>query len=212
MKKLAYAALAAISLMVAGNAEAQQRFPAWYVGVSGNVNWVSDADFTGAGVQEAEYDTGTGIGIQLGYMPQTTNSFLANTRWELDFTYRNADIDSVRVAGRSLNIGDKVESLSYMANVFYDFENGTKWVPYIGAGIGGAEVQWSLNNANDSDTVFAYQGMLGISYRMELLPNTEWNVGYRYFATLDPEFDFGGARVEGEYETHNLEGGFRFRF
>jgi opacity protein-like surface antigen len=37
-------------------------------------------------------------------------------------------------------------------------------------------------------------------------------VTYRYFGTSDPEFTTGAFTSEGEFSSHNLEAGVRYRF
>lgn len=64
----------------------------------------------------------------------------------------SADITSViRDAGISLDNRVKL----YMANAYYDFKNESSFTPFVGVGMGMADVQ----NAKDNE--FAYQGVIG---------------------------------------------------
>jgi opacity protein-like surface antigen len=58
--------------------------------------------------------------------------------------------------------------------------------------------------------VFAYQFGVGLGYRLN--PRMIVGVNYRYFGTTDPEFEVGSFTDEGEYQTHNIEVGLRYRF
>jgi opacity protein-like surface antigen len=109
-------------------------------------------------------------------------------------------------------------AVSFMGNGYYDFKQlGGPVVPYVGAGIGMADVSMdgvSVNGSpavNDSDLVFAYQAMAGVGY--QLTPTDTIYTGYRYFATAEPGFtDSAGDHFHSEFESHNLEIGYRLSF
>ncbi|MBM3526017.1 MAG: OmpA family protein, partial [Alphaproteobacteria bacterium] len=66
-----------------------------------------------------------------------------------------------------------------------------------------------------TDNRFAYQGMIGVAY--SLTQQLKLSLDYRYFATLDPEFDArtaGGARttVDSDYNAHAVMLGLRYHF
>jgi opacity protein-like surface antigen len=48
--------------------------------------------------------------------------------------------------------------------------------------------------------VFSYQGGVGLRY--EITTNTSIGVAYRYFGSLDAEFNDGTDKVEAEYSSH----------
>ncbi len=88
-----------------------------------------------------------------------------------------------------------------MVNALWDFRTGTPFVPYIGIGVGMAQAK--LDNfavrgtllANSSDTVFAYQPMVGVRYH--ITDALALGVEYRYFATVDPTFkDSSGVKFQ----------------
>lgn len=201
-----------------GDANAQERFPKWYVGLQGSVNFVDDSDLDGNGFlgsSPIDYDTGFGGGAALGYMPAGTQTFLDMMRFDLEYYYRKSDVDTL--AGGP-NTGD-ISSNSLMLNAYYDFATGTGWVPYVGAGLGFSEVELETANGqiDDNDNVFAWNLMAGVGYAPTSMPNTVWSIGYRYFATQDPEFGVNspvgtGTRAETEYDVHNVEAGVRLMF
>jgi opacity protein-like surface antigen len=97
-----------------------------------------------------------------------------------------------------------------MANMYKDFPLGTGFAPFIGGGIGIANVEadfvgFGINGKKD-DTVFAYQVMGGGA--IDLGPQLKLDLQYRYFATADPDF----GHVEAEYRSHNFLLGLRFGF
>ena len=92
-------------------------------------------------------------------------------------------------------VGD-FSMVAFMANVDYDFDTGSRWVPYVGGGLGVAIISIDTETdtgrplADDSDTVFAYQVGAGIGYEFPLEEGRSITVSldWRYFATQDPTF------------------------
>lgn len=100
-----------------------------------------------------------------------------------------------------------------MANAYYDFKNSSIVTPYIGGGIGFANVNVGDGNvggvqvwADDDDTVFAYQLAIGTGF--DVTKELTIDLGYRYYATQDPSFEL----VDAEYSSHNVMVGLRYRF
>jgi OmpA-OmpF porin, OOP family len=57
--------------------------------------------------------------------------------------------------------------------------------------------------SNSSDTVFAYQPMVGVRYH--ITDAIAVGAEYRYFATIDPTFrDSSGIKFKGRIESHNV--------
>lgn len=180
--------------------------------VSGQVGatWLDDADISisGAGsVAETSFDMGFNIGVAGGYD-------FGPARVEGELTYRLNDIDEYSAPGFGTFSADgDVSALSLLANGFWDIPTGGPVTPYLGAGIGVAQVSMDDPSfpIDDDDTVFAYQLAAGVAF--DLTPTLALDLGYRYFATTDPEFtdDFGDS-FETEYMSHNLNLGLRYQF
>ena len=177
--------------------------------VSGQVGatWVDDADFNAGGdTGESSFDTGFNVGVSGGYD-------FGPVRAEGEVTYRLNDVDEYNVTGFGTFTGDgDVSALSLLANGFWDIEIPGPVTPYLGAGIGVAQVSLddSTPGIDDDDTVFAYQVAAGAAF--ELMPSLALDLGYRYFATADPEFEDAAGTFESEYKSHNLSLGVRFQF
>lgn len=206
-----------LSSQSAAPQRANDNFPYWYLGLNAQLSYVDDSDVSSraTGVTEIEYDTGYGLGASLGFRPYIRNSFLSNTRYEIEYTYRDVEASSMRAGGVGSSLDAGLETHSIMANLYYDIDTGTQWTPYIGGGLGMAflDLDSPTLSINDSDELFAYQGMVGVSYAPEALPQTEWGFGYRYFGATDPELtDTAGNAYELDVNSHNFEVFSRFRF
>jgi len=206
----AAAALSALLVTTAFSAaHADERWPRWYLGLSGGYTYMQDQDISGTSATRLNLKDGYNIGGQIGYLPNSSIALINTLRFEAEVTYRANNVDSVTGGGAGHGT---YSSTAYMANMFYDLPTATAWSPYIGGGIGLANLHLDSNsgagNTDSGDDAFAYQGMVGIGYSPEAIPNTQWTLGYRYFATNDPKF----GNVSTEYSTQNVELGAKFRF
>lgn len=75
-----------------------------------------------------------------------------------------------------------LSSRSVMLNVFYDFDTGTKFTPYIGGGIGIAHLKVKIRTdegkVSKSDNSFAYQLGAGVAYAVT--DSVALDLSYRY--------------------------------
>ncbi|MYA28966.1 MAG: porin family protein, partial [Nitrospira sp. SB0666_bin_27] len=104
--------------------------------------------------------------------------------------------------------------LAYMVNVDYDFDTGSRWVPYVGGGLGLATVSLDTKTeqgrslADDSDTVFAYQVGAGLGYEFPLEASRSVTVSldWRYFGTQTPTFkgDLTGTEFDVGFSGHDI--------
>jgi OOP family OmpA-OmpF porin len=177
-----------------------------YVSFGAGANFLNDADISGSGASNrAKFSDGWATVGALGY------AFDKNWRSEFELGYRRNDIDSLQGGGNAGN----VNSWSFMGNVLYDVDTGTKWTPYVGAGVGALRYRaaglqpTATSSLNDSDTVFAYQGILGIAY--DVTPRTQFYVDYHYLRADDPSVSSStGANLDSEYHSNTILLGFRY--
>ena len=173
--------------------------------LSGNIGGysVDDADINdGDDAGEVSFDDGF---MATGALGRTVGSA---GRVEAELGYRANDIDKVKTdeLGTAANGGD-LSTISLMGNAYYDFNTESSFTPFLGAGIGLANIEADTDlTEKDDDTVFAYQLAAGGS--LAAGENLNLDIQYRYFATDDPKFD----GVDAEYHTHNLMFGLRFTF
>lgn len=194
--------------MVPALASAQDdRVPTgFYVSGGAGASLAQDGDLSGGGINsDASYDAGpAGIGA-LGY--HITKAL----RGEFELGYRTNDIDSL--AGVANGSGE-LDQWSMMFNGLYDFMPDNRFSPYVGAGIGIARATandygaFGANILSDTDEAFAYQGIVGLTYKF-----TDWVHGfadYRYFGTQDYTFQSPiVGTTDLENASHNLFVGIR---
>ncbi len=180
-----------------------------YAGILAGVNIPTDSDWTGPDHDtiNIEYDPGYTAGVFLGYD-------FGMFRAEGEIRYHEADVDKLGLYGVSLDASADVSVWSYMVNGYWDFENNSSLTPFLGVGIGVANVEikdfsilgYSIPGEDD-DTQLAYQFMAGVDYAVS--PQTMLGLSYRYFATSDLEFE---GNEEIEYGAHNVIASIRFNF
>lgn len=206
--------LAAVVLLgVATSLPAQEKN--WYGAFGAGAALIGDNDVSQGGITiSTEFDTGFLVTGAVG-------RFFDRFRAEVELNYVTADVGTITataggLSGSASGDGD-ASATSLMVNGYYEFDTGGPWSPYVGGGLGGANVSLNGIGANgftfldDDDTVLAYQFKAGVAYRFN--ENIDGTAGYRYFATDDLDVNIGGAAfsIDGP-ETHNFEVGVRFRF
>jgi outer membrane protein OmpA-like peptidoglycan-associated protein len=203
------AALLGCALGTFTPASAQQPVTGPYVSLGAGAQWLNDAKTSGStGSRTYRFNTGPAVVGALGY--GLGNGF----RVEGEIGYRDSDVKSASTGAAS---GD-VSALDFMANGLYDFNLGWPVTPYLGVGAGMARV--SANNLTipastiqvaDTDTEFAYQGLAGVAYA--ITQNLKLDVGYRYFATTNPQYrTTAGSSVNSRYRDNTLLISLRWEF
>lgn len=170
-----------------------------------------------AGRFNMEFDPGWLAGTSLGYDLRDNFPDVGSGRLELEFAWRSNDVDKIEFVQPSLGGGGEATVASVMFNTIGEYRDALPWLPYAGAGAGAARITLDKITdggfllVDDEDTVFAYQFMGGIAYQVS--PRVYLDLGYRYFALLDPTFtDASGVKIDSEYATHNITLGARFDF
>ena len=120
------------------------------------------------------------------------------------------------------SLSGDISVLTFMGNVYYDFDLGSGWKPYVGGGLGVASVSLESKPASgrtladDKDTVFAYQAGGGVGYEFAASEDHAITVSldWRYFRTADPTFKGAvtGAEFDTEIGGHEISLGLRYGF
>ena len=169
----------------------------------------------GTGDFRFEMDDGFGAGGAIGQFQGR------NLRTEVEFSYRENDLESLTMPGNPAFVAPALEnaqlrSYTGMVNVIWEFVSVPcdRVKPYVGAGFGFVNVQAeaalagmdALADIDDSDSSFGYQAIGGLNFRAsEML---DIFVEYKYLKADSLQLGNFGF----DYETHNLFGGARIKF
>ena len=219
MRKLAVAMALASTAIVATPALARDK--SWYVGVEGGAMIVEDVKFDINSIKGAStadhrygYDVDGVIGYDLGMF-----------RIETEVGYKSADVNGYRStvttpggfpAGSYGGARGRSSALSFMVNGLLDFGDSDEVQGFVGGGVGVARVKEGVSLGasrflNDSDTVFAYQGIAGI--RAPISKNVDVSLKYRFFTADNVKLvDIAGSSYASKFRTHSLLGGLTYNF
>jgi OmpA-OmpF porin, OOP family len=178
MNKSAFLIAAALlSLPTAAHAQSgwfdstNPTYPGFYIGAQGGLNWLLNN-------QSYVMDTGWAAGGKVGYD-------FVGPRFELEGMYHSNNGSAVVIFPTGYaNVRGRIDQLSVMGNVLYDFFPGATLTPYIGAGAGVAFVDANIQGCSLCLTMFAYQGILGFGYNAT--PAMRISVEGRYYGTTNP--------------------------
>jgi len=227
MRKLAVV-LALASTALATPALARDK--SWYVGIEGGAMVVEDIDFDigaldNAGTVDSDY--GYDVDAVMGYD-------FGGFRVETEVGYRRAAIDGYssitttprftpagaivsNPSGSFDYAGGSTSALSFMLNGLLDFGEDDGIQGFVGGGVGVARVKAQAalttrgNFLDDSDTVFAWQGLAGI--RAPLTDHVDATLKYRFFNAEDVRLvDVTNRTFEGRYRSHSILGGLTYNF
>ncbi len=207
MKKVLTGATALAALLTATPALADA---GWYgradVGYSfdGELDLPNTPTLRGADLDE-DWTQSLGLGYE----------FDSNVRLEGELSHRFNNLQ----ASPFTRAGSDAHAWGALLNAYYDFGDGG-FQPYIGAGVGAAQVSASalspdtLTGFDDEDTGFAWQVMAGVG--IGLTEQLTLDLGYRFFAV--PNLEYSGTQAgvarnfETSYENQAATVGLRWQF
>jgi opacity protein-like surface antigen len=198
MKKLLLAT-ALIAAPFAAHAQAPTN-PGFYIGAEGGLNWMFNTTVNVGGfggVANVYPATGWQAGGMIGYD-------FVGPRVEIEGVYRQ---NMATIATGPFTAGANIGQTAIMANVMYDFNFGN-FVPYIGGGAGIAFINASALGGVANSTQFAYQGILGVGYRID--DNWRFNIDGRYYGTTAPTL--GNSNVTFQNNNISLMASLQFKF
>ena len=205
---LLFGACALILAAWAVPGSARDKGQGFYFDIGPDFSLLGDSELGGGAELSAE--SGLGAAIGTGYR------VASGARVEFALGMRRNNLDSVSAAGTFFGttlaanavLNGDITTVYGMFNGYYDFDIGSNWAPYLGLGFGaaGIELDSATLGVDDTDTVPAWQGMLGLTYRIS--DNVWARGGYRYFGTGDPEI----AGTEFEVQSHLIDVGLQIGF
>lgn len=197
-----------------------------YIRGFGGYNALEDVDFrTSLGQVQSDMDdgfsVGGAVGLETALMKYLTPSDQLGARVEVEYAYRENDVESHRIGGARLTPSTgEINAHTVMSNLLIDFNKQSPLTFYAGGGLGIGFVNANnfsgagTNVFDDDDTTFVYQAIAGAEYKI----NQHWSAfgEYRYVGMTDPEVTLfpaaGGVTRDLDLNTHNVGGGIRYRF
>ena len=178
----------------------------WYItpslGVSLGVSVVPDIKLDGDSGTKLESKTGFNGSLAVG-MSQGPMSY------EVEALYIQAKLDKLKTPIGDFNVDSgKTKVMAGMVNAYYNFEQAnTPFVPYVGLGIGYARVKQEGTiggqGGSASANAFAYQGKLGVNYKIDDAMGV--GLGYTYFGTNKADYsDHGDDAGKERVSAHNF--------
>ena len=153
--------------------------PGFYIGAEGGGNWLLNSN-------NYNMDIGYAVGGMMGYD-------FVGPRIELEGVFRSNNGRGTANFGNVFsNTSGRIEQLSVMANLLYDFLPGATITPYIGAGAGIAFADATINGCSLCSTQFAYQAIAGLGWNVD--KSFRINLDGRYYGTTSP----------GAYQNNNI--------
>jgi len=179
-----------------------------YVAVEGGLAWTANLTYSpyyyscgypyyyyycGAYYNAITYNLGYSAGVQLGYA-------FGGPRVELEYNYRNNGASTIATVNNGTQSATgSLTSNNVLVNFLYDFDTGSQWVPYVGFGLGVADV--SANNIHASVPVaaggyldgssskFAAQFIFGVEYAVS--DNVGVTIDWRGLWASNANFTYG---------------------
>ncbi|RPI94670.1 MAG: porin family protein, partial [Chloroflexi bacterium] len=130
-------------------------------------------------------------------------------RWvslEVEVGYFYSSAESLTLASQTEHLDDtEFEGIPMLANVVLHWPNRSDFIPYVRGGAGGVVSMLTVLGDSDDNVVFAYQIGVGVIYNLD---ERAWiDVGYKFLATADPEFQIGSVSLKASEVRHHFIGG-----
>ena len=203
------------------------------VGVRGALSILnSDSSILGAAISHlhgplgatVDYDEGYSLSLMLGYALGNGLRLEAEAGY-IKNGFQEINVRTPGVFAAQLETGENklegdLSAKHLMMNAYYDINLGNDFVPYIGGGLGAAELSSEMESAGNllvdgGDCLFIYQVGAGLGYKISGYssgPDITVSLDYRYLASLKGtrfKQKLTGHFIEGEFGGHYIGGGIR---
>jgi OmpA-OmpF porin, OOP family len=186
---------AAMGLALVGRAAAMEPVSGFYVSLGGGVDFLQDitlspASADGPSKRAYEFAPGFGFDPALGY------GFGNGLRIELEGDYAQNNLSGLHASFAGHATGTAIQ-YGVFANAIYDLPLNWPVTPYFGAGVGyqvleldkvgSAAVGTPLSpTLSPAEGALAYQGIVGISYRLPTVAGLSLTAEYRMIGVTTP--------------------------
>jgi opacity protein-like surface antigen len=176
----------------------------YYISLKGGMTAFSDISYNAFGGDPDQGDPTATLGAGVEGAVAFGWAF-SDGRVELEGGYYKSDVETI--AGTSVT-GIEYTMATLMVNGYYDIEIHKKWRPYLGAGIGAANIL--VDTPGDQDDAYAIAYKLGGGLALDLSRRVSLDLGYMYLFTSDFSLTIpDGEFVEG-IAGHTVTAGMRF--
>ncbi len=199
MKKNIIVALTLVLSVFAVNSSAYEGV-GYYASGSIGLSLLCDADVDikdNAGDGDASFEVGFNLSGAFGLA-------MENWRFEGELRYQQSEINGF--SRETLDESGDVSMWGLMANAYYDFHFGSDFVPYLGVGLGFADMSFdhfstlTYTYDHEDDLALAWQISAGLAYMLNEVVAID--LGYRFIGTMS-DLDLKG---------HNFTLGARYMF
>jgi opacity protein-like surface antigen len=236
MKKYMFQAMVTTTILLGGlSLPVHAEVGDWYVsgssGYSEPTSKIFDDGTNGSGTPKSVIDSDAGYRITVG------KQLLPSLKMELEYSTASYDTNPMRTSGTGarspdiigINANLDVDLLSL--NVAYEFNNASKFTPFLKGGVGltfydidgdlfvgsfggntfGGALPASFAYSGDGSE-FAY--FVGAGVDFELSDSLDIIVEYRYsdLGEVATDFDSAGDRIQTDLKTNDVHIGFRYSF
>jgi opacity protein-like surface antigen len=150
---------------------------------------VTEQKLTSVDDYDAAFELGWSVDGALGYQ-------FGGIRAEAEFSYLSVNqnkIGETELKAEDYDALPQLTAMSFMANGWYELDTGTPFSPFIGFGLGAANVTFTRETDKDAEDDFepmefsgwgfAYQAGAGLG--VEVADGFSIRLGYRLFGTLE---------------------------
>lgn len=170
----------------------------WYIAARGGA--IFGTDFS-----TVSFDTGYDFSGAVGYSFGQVGFASLRAEAEVGYFNQNGQLPTP--------FSGSVDGIYGLLNAYADFNTGTPFTPFIGGGVGYANVTADVAapgfalQSRDKD--FAWDATAGISYN--LTKNITLDVAYRYLAIPDVTFSTPFGSVTDDVNQHQIDAGLRIK-
>ena len=165
-KNLCFFVVAILATLFTTSAQAEEESNYWYV--SGSLGIASPSNVK---VRNAFDQGNLGLDSTAQWSSIAGGYQLKNYRAELELNYSSFRINKDTVNTQSFPSDGNVSTTSVLVNGYYDIPTGSKFRPYIGAGIGVGIISGKITEPGaetdlGTGSSVAYQGKVGLQYEI----------------------------------------------
>ncbi len=206
------------AVMLAPSAQAAGQ---WYTRVDLSYNHVADNTWTTPS-GHVNTTSKNGLGMDLAFGNDLGRVWAGGgVRGELELTAKYNNVDTMSWGRQFTGVTGHTRVVALMYNLYNDFLPNSRFDPYIGAGMGYANVRFGNFYAydattntqyalNSSDNVFAYQAFLG--FKLNFNQSLALDAAYNWFMLSNATLAQGTGQTKTTYHTSSFTLGLDWTF